>query len=179
MKKNIDIKNIKAAKRYAIALSQSANENIDEIADNLALVDEVIFKNNEFKSFFSHPAISCFDKKETIRQTFENKINEKSLNFIYTLLDEGRFSIFETIFDLFQKQKDIIKNTQRVDVISAIELDDNQKERLKEKLSSKLQKQVILNFESDKNILGGLVIKFEDKVVDLSLKTKFEKIKNG
>ena len=178
MNKNIDIKNIKTAKRYAIALSQSAKGNLEEINNDLALVDETIFQNEELKSFFSHPVISLHDKKETIKTAFENKINEKTLNFICTLLDEGRFLIFKTIFELFKKQKDIIENSQKIDVVSVLELDDNQKERLKEKLTSKLQKQIILNYQSNKDILGGLVIKFEDKVIDLSLKTKFDKIKN-
>ncbi len=178
MNKNIDIKNIKTAKRYALALCESAKENLEEINNDLALVNEAIFQNDELKSFFSHPVISLFDKKETIKAAFENKINEKSLNFIYTLLDEGRFLIFKTIFELFKKQKDIIQNSQKIDVVSVVELDDNQKERLKEKLSSKLQKQIILNYESNKDILGGLVVKFEDKVIDLSLKTKFDKMKN-
>ena len=105
MNKNIDIKNIKTAKRYALALSQSAIENIDEINENLALVDEVIFNNPDFVNFFSHPIVSLKDKKDTINETLNGKINEKTLNFLNTLLDESRFNIFKTIYELFKTGK--------------------------------------------------------------------------
>ena len=51
------------------------------------------------------------------------------------------------------------------------------KTRLKEKLANKFQKDIILNYQKDETILGGLVIKFEDNIIDLSLKTKFDKLK--
>ena len=113
MNKNIDIKNVKAAKRYAQALAESAIDNIDEVNENLALIDEVIFGNEDFKVFFSHPIVSLKDKKDTLKETLEGKINEKALNFLETLLDESRFGIFKTIYELFKQEVDSIKNKQR------------------------------------------------------------------
>lgn len=179
MNKNIDIKNIKTAKRYAQALSLSAIDNIDEINENLALVDEVIFNNADFMNFFSHPIISLKDKKDTINETLAGKVNEKTLNFLNTLLDEGRFNIFKTIYELFKNEVDVIKNKQRVYVTSAIALDEAEKEKLKNKLIDKLKKDVILNYDENKDILGGLLIKFEDNVIDLSLKTKFDDLRKN
>lgn len=174
---NIDIKNLKTAKRYAIALKQSALDSICEVLENLESVNEIIFNNSSFKAFFLHPNISLRDKKELIAQSFEGKINPVTYNFLQTLLDENRFSIFNTILELFKNEVDLIQNKQRVEVISAVDLDENQKQRLQEKLSEKFNKEAIINYFEDKNILGGLVIKFEDNVIDLSLKTKFEKIR--
>ncbi len=179
MKRNIDIKNLKTAKRYALALAQSAIDNIDEVNNNLALVDDVIFNNADFVNFFSHPIVSLKDKKDTVKETLEGKISEISLNFINTLLDENRFNIFRTIFEQFKKEVDEIKNKQRIDVTSAIELDEDQKKDLIEQLTKKLNKDVILNYEEDEEILGGLVVKYEDKVLDLSLKAKFDQLKQN
>lgn len=178
MNKNIDIKNIKVAKRYALALSKSAAECIDDVFSDLSAIEETIFRNDELKTFFSHPVVSLKDKKEALNAAFENKINRISLNFIQTLLDESRFEIFKTIFELFKKEVDLIKNTQQAEIISAVTLTDDTKKRLEEKLSAKLNKNVILNCSVDEKILGGLVVKIEDKVIDLSLKTKFETLKN-
>ena len=177
MKKSLDIKNLKVAKRYAKALLESSINNIDEISDDLELIDNSIFKDESFKMFFSHPVVSLKDKKETIKETFQNKINSITLNFLETLLDEGRFNIFSTIFDVFQKEKNNIKNIKILDVFYAYEIDEEQKTRLKDKLSNKFNKEVILNYQKDETILGGLVIKFEDKIIDLSLKTKFDRLK--
>ncbi len=179
MNKNIDIKNIKTAKRYALALSQSAIDNLDEINENLTLVNEVIFENSDFMNFFSHPIVSLKDKKETLNDTFSGKIHEKTLNFLNTLLDEGRFNIFKTIHELYNKEMDSIKNKQRISVSSVITLDEEEKTKLEEKLAKKLQKDVILTYEENEEILGGLLIKFEDKIIDLSLKAKFDDLKKN
>lgn len=179
MNKNIDIKNIKTAKRYAQALSQSVIDNLDEVGENLSLINDVIFENPDFITFFSHPIVSLKDKKDTLNETLSGKINEKTLNFLNTLLDENRFNIFKTIHELYKQEVDSIKNKQRVNVSSVISLDENEKIKLEEKLSKKLQKDVILTYEENKDILGGLLIKFEDKVIDLSLKAKFDDLKKN
>ena len=179
MKKNIDIKNLKTAKRYAQALCESSIDILDEISENLALIDEVIFSNADFINFFSHPIVSLKDKKDTLKETLEGKINEKTINFLEVLLDENRFNIYKTIHEQFKQEVDAAKNKQRINITSAIALDDNEKEKLKNKLIEKLQKDVILNYEENDEILGGLVIKYEDKVIDLSLKNKFDQIRKN
>lgn len=174
---NVDIKNLKTAKRYALALSQAAGENLDEIEADLKSIDETIFQQQDLKTFFLHPVVSLKVKKDTIKEAFEGKVNPITYNFIQTLLDENRFSIFNTIYEVFKSESDRIKNNQRVEVVSAIDLDENQKHRLQEKLNSKFSKNSIITYLKDKNILGGLIIKFNDNVIDLSLKAKFEHLK--
>ncbi len=177
MNKNIDIKNMKVAKRYSHALAQSAENNIDEILDNLKAINEAIFENQDLKTFFEHPVISLKDKKEALKSALENKINILTLNFIETLLDENRFGAFKTIYELFKKEADTIKNKQEIEIVSAVNINDDLKKRLEEKLKEKLKKDVNLNYNLDENIIGGLIVKIEDKIVDLSLKTKFETLK--
>ena len=174
MNKNIDIKNIKVAKRYSHALAQSADKDIDEILENLKSINEVIFENQDLRTFFLHPVISLKDKKETLKSALQDKVNILTLNFIETLLDENRFGIFKTIYELFKKEADKIKNKQEVEIISAVDINKKSKKMLEEKLKTKLNKDVVLNYSKNQDILGGFIIKIEDKVIDLSLKTKFE-----
>ena len=174
MNKNIDIKNIKVAKRYSHALAQSADKDIDEILENLKSINEVIFENQDLRTFFLHPVISLKDKKETLKSALQDKVNILTLNFIKTLLDENRFGIFKTIYELFKKEADKKKNKQEVEIISAVDINEKSKKMLEEKLKTKLNKDVVLNYSKNQDILGGFIIKIEDKVIDLSLKTKFE-----
>ena len=174
MNKHIDIKNIKVAKRYSHALAQSADKDIDEILENLKSINEVIFENQDLRTFFLHPIISLKDKKETLKSALQDKVNILTLNFIETLLDENRFGIFKTIYELFKKEADKIKNKQEVEIISAVDINEKSKKMLEEKLKTKLNKDVVLNYSKNQDILGGFIIKIEDKVIDLSLKTKFE-----
>ena len=110
MNKNIDIKNLKVAKRYSQALIESAADNVDEVLNNLKSINEAIFDNQDLKTFFLHPVISLKDKKEALKTALENKIDNLTLNFIETLLDENRFGAFKTIFELFKKEVNKIKN---------------------------------------------------------------------
>ena len=125
--KNIDIKNLKIASRYAHALIEETKENTDEIVSNLEVVSNIIFENNDFKLFFNHPIISLKDKQETIKETFEGKINASVLNFILILLEENRFSIFSTIVELYKKEVDELKNKQRVEIVCAVEVKEEYK----------------------------------------------------
>ena len=179
MNKNIDIKNLKVAKKYTQALVEVTTNSIDKTYEDLTLVKEVIFDNQEFKTFFLHPVISLKDKKETIKESLGKNIDEKVLNFLETLLDENRLNIFNTIFELFKVKMDEIKNKQKINVISAIDLDDEDKQNLINKLNEKLSKEVILDCQKDESIIGGLVLKLNDKIVDLSLKTKFNNLKKN
>ncbi len=178
MNNNLDIKNIKTAKRYALALAQSSIDNIDEISSDMELINNSVFKNDEFRTFFLHPVVALKDKKETVETTLRGKINDITLNFIQTLLDENRFVIFSTIYELFKDEVDKIKNAKRVEITSAIELDDNTKERIVQKLSQKLNKKIIPDYYTDNSIIAGIVIKLDDNIIDLSLSAKFNELKN-
>lgn len=176
--KDIDIKNLKTAKRYAQALFKSADNNeYGEILNDLEQIQQIIFENKDFLTFFLHPVVSLKDKKIIINEALEGKINQKTLNFLQTLLDENRFNIFQIILTIFKKEIEELNNKQQVVVVSAVELDEETKEKLRNKLNEKLKKDTVLNYTLDKDIIGGLVIKTEDKVIDLSLKSKFETLK--
>lgn len=177
--KNIDIKNIKIAARYAQALIDETKNITDEVLSNLEVIKSVIFENDDFKLFFNHPIISLKDKQETIKETFEGKIHTSVLNFIMILLEENRFNIFLTIVELYKKEVDKLKNKQRVEIVCAVEIKEEYKKELEDKLNEKLNKEVILNYEKNEDILGGLIVKIEDKVIDLSLKTKFDNLRKN
>ncbi len=172
-----DIKNLKPAKRYSNALLESAGDLRDEILSDLDKINEIFNNNVEFQMFFKHPSVSLKDKKETLKDIFQNKINPKTFDFLNVLLDENRFDIFNSIYNVFKTDIQILKNQQNVFVTSAVELDEDEKEKIKQKLALKLNKEVILSCLKDEDILGGLIIKINDNIIDLSLKTKFDNLK--
>ncbi|MCD7740132.1 MAG: F0F1 ATP synthase subunit delta, partial [Candidatus Gastranaerophilales bacterium] len=62
-------------------------------------------------------------------------------------------------------------------VISAIELEESQKNKIIEKLEYKLTKKVIPQYQVNPDIIGGLIFKIDDKTIDCSIKTKFDNMK--
>ena len=69
-----------------------------------------------------------------------------------------------------------MNNIKRVEIVSAVELSDEQKQKTIEKLHIRLNKEVKVNWALDTNIIGGLVIKIDDDIIDTSLKNKLDKL---
>lgn len=168
-----------SAKNYADSLIQIYKDGImscEDILNNLNIIKEIAKNSSELVDVMNNPAISNKIKFEIIENVFSNQINEKLINFLKVLVDKKRFHELNQIIEAFSINVDEIHNIKRVEVISAIEVSEDRKQNLIEKLQNKLQKTIIANWNIDKNIIGGLIIKIGDNVIDNSLKNKLENL---
>lgn len=164
------------AKRYSDALLELSQDS-DKIRKELEEIVDTLSSSQNLKDFMSNPVISIEDKKSVIEKIFAGKIDKTLLNFLKLLVDKDRFNLIDEILESYSKDVDKQKNIQKVSVISAIELDEELKSKLINKLAQKLNKNIELETQLDKDIIAGLVIKTEDNVIDMSLKHKFEEMK--
>lgn len=177
--KTIDNKLIPLAKRYSDALidvAQSKNE-LDDVYSDLQTVSEALSSVDELNAFLSHPVIPLSEKKDMVKSVFEGKIKEDTLNLLFILLEKNKINLINTILYCFEESMDEAKNILKVSVISAVEVDDDLKQKLKEKLENKLNKAVKFEFEMNPEIIAGLVLKIQDKVIDGSMAAKLEGFK--
>lgn len=171
-----DIKNLKISKKYANALYEAAIEvgSLEKINQDIIFVVETLNSNNQLDEFLKSPLIKIQDKKDVVQKLFSVHIEKTTLDFIYVLIDSGRFDIINEVLNqfavLYNKEKNIVKPV----IISAVELDSNQKNTLLSKLEGKLNKKVEPEYIINSKIIGGLVIEIEDKTIDCSLKAKFD-----
>lgn len=175
--KNIQIS--LTAKNYADALVKLGQDNVisyDDILNNLEIISEICTQSKDLTGVLENPAISDETKFSIIDEVFTKYVNEKIRDFLKILIEKKRFKELEGIVAAYQKELDKINNLQRVEVISAVELDDNSKQRIIEKLQKRLQKNVIAQWQTDEEIIGGLVVKINDDVIDSSLKNKLENL---
>ena len=121
-----------------------------------------------------NPTIGLGDKISIIDEVFKESISTVIKNFIKVLIEKNRFSAFKYIVMEYKHELDLINGLERVEVISAVEIKGEAKERLKKKLEEKLKKSVTLNFEQDPEIIAGLVIRIGDSVIDNSVRHKLE-----
>lgn len=175
--KNIQIS--LTAKNYADALVKLGQDNVisyDDILNNLEIISEICIKSKDLTDVLENPAISDETKFSIIDEVFTKSVNEKIRDFLKILIEKKRFKELEGIVAAYQEELDKINNLQRVEVISAIELDDNSKQKIIDKLQNRLQKNVIAQWQTDEEIIGGLVVKINDDVIDSSLKNKLENL---
>ena len=167
------------SKRYAQALIQLQNAGVitsDEILNDLKLIADTLKTSPDLNEVLSNPVVGKDDKKDIIESVFLDKISKTIKNFIKVLIDKDRFSAYKYIVYAYEKELDLIKGLERVEVISAVEMKQEAKERLQRKLEEKLKKSVIINFEQDAEIIAGLVIKIGDSVIDNSLRHKIDNL---
>ncbi|CCY63575.1 aTP synthase subunit delta [Clostridium sp. CAG:967] len=175
--KNIQIS--LTAKNYADALVKLGQDNVisyDDILNNLEIISEICTQSKDLTGVLENPAISDETKFSIIDEVFTKYVNVKIRDFLKILIEKKRFKELEGIVAAYQEELDKINNLQRVEVISAVELDDNSKQRIIEKLQKRLQKNVIAQWQTDEEIIGGLVVKINDDVIDSSLKNKLENL---
>ena len=177
--KNLSYKNETIAKRYSRALIESAGSEVDAIRNDLGSINETINSSSDLKNVILNPTFNEEKVEEIIGDIFSSKISEKTLNFLKMLIKAHRMDIFEDITYWYCEFDDELKNKLKVSATSAIVLNDETKERLKHKLEAKFKKTILLNYAVDESIIGGLIIKANDKIIDGSIKSKYERLKKS
>lgn len=169
----VNSKHLKIARRYALALSAF---NDDNIQNELNSILDILATSNDLNEFLQNPVITNTDKKEILEKVFVD-FSANVKNFLFILVEKNRFAYLKSIIDEYNSILDEKHNIKRVEIISAVELYDDEKNRLINNLQKKLSCDVKAQYVIDENIIAGLIIKIGDKVIDNSLKTRFEGLK--
>ena len=173
-----DIKNLKISRKYSNALFEAAIEAglLDKVNQDIIFVVETLNSNEQLDEFLKSPLISNNDKKDVVQKLFAVHIEKTTLDFLFVLIDSGRFDIINEVLNQFSISYNKEKNIVKPIVTSAVALDETQKKVLLSKLENKLNKKVEPEYVVSSDIIGGLVIEIEDKTIDCSLKAKFDNI---
>ena len=170
-------------KRWAKALMELANENSGiskiDILDDLKEVADNIKASEDLTQMFANPSISTEEKQIVLCKLFEYKIMPIVYNFIIALNLRKRILIIGAIAEQFEKELERVTNVAKVDITSAIEIDSNKKDEIKNKLSEKLKKDVIVNWKVNSEIIGGLIFNIDETIIDNSIKFRLEDLCNN
>ena len=163
------------SKTYGDALFELALEE-DRIDDYVAEVDAMltIFRDNpELSKLLNHPKISKEEKITVVGQIFEGKISKELLGLINMIVEKDRNNAMEDIFKYFIDRVKEYKNIGVAKVTSAVELSDAQKSQVEKRLLETTgYVKFEISYDVDKDLIGGLVIRIGDRVVDSSIRTR-------
>lgn len=174
-----DIKNKKIARKYSNALLEMALEKdvVSKVYDDLTFVCETLNSNKQLEEVFYNPVISINDKKDIIEKLFSVHVDKITLDFLFLLIEANRTEALNEVLNQYSASFNEYNNVVKPVVISAVELNENQKSRIIEKLQNKMTKTIQPEYQINPEIIGGLVIEINDMTIDCSLKTKFENMK--
>ncbi len=175
--KNINLKTIKPARRYAEAFFEVIrNKDFENALLNIKKLNDFISGDEKTKTFFYHPVIEANDKKETLKKIFP-EFSTDTMNFIFVLIDENRLNCLSEIESFLKEKINAENKILSADITVAYDIKEEEKEYIKNRLQNKFNKQIEPNFIKDDSIIGGMLVKLNDTVIDLSIKKKLENFK--
>ena len=150
---------------------------LDELFEEVNAFIGIIDDNEELIKLLNHPQVNKEDKKKIVEDTFTGRISDDLLGLLVTVVDKGHIINIKDILKHFIKKKKKKKNIGEASVISAIALSDEQKSNIEKRLlETTSYNEIETTYAVDKSLIGGLVIRIEDRVVDSSIKTKLDKL---
>lgn len=167
-------------KSYAEALFQvaRAEETLDRVEEELTRLNKSLDANSELREFLSNPQISSDGKKSALFQIFGGKISPITLHWMNMVIDQGRQRRLPAIIEAFLTLTEDARDKVTAEVITSIPLSEDLANRLEKELSKITKKRVFLKPMVDDSILGGVIVKIENKVIDGSVKHRLEEMKN-
>ena len=165
---------------YGEALFELANEQdkIDVFTEEIDVISEVLAQNPDFSKLMNHPKIDKENKLEIVDKVFLGRIDKELVGFLRLLVTKGRYADLDSILQYFRNAVKEEKGIGVAYVKSAAALSDRQKKQIEEKLLETTKYTAMeMHYSTDAAIIGGLVIRIGDHVVDSSIATKLNELK--
>lgn len=164
-----------AVKRYATALMDVSLEEgtLEETYEQFKSFYAALREEKDFKRLLTENILSADEKKDLVEKIMGNGQSYLK-NFLFILIDRKRS---DEICDIFLEFEDLYKEKKNIlecEVVTAVELSSSQKKKITEALGKKYNKNVTAQFKTDESILGGMVVYVGNDMIDGSVKTRFE-----
>jgi F-type H+-transporting ATPase subunit delta len=166
------------AQVYARALFEVATEHdsLDEIRDQLGQFADAMHDNRQFAVFFFSPYFSAPEKKDGLRRAVTNP-NPEFENFLEALIERHRMPAIFRIRAEFDSLWDEERRLLPVTITSAVTLDDATVQGISDRIGSQVDRQIEVSAEVDPDILGGIVLRVGNLILDASIKNRLEQLR--
>lgn len=168
-----------AAAAYARALLELANEQkqAEPIAQELGQIRELVETNPSFRAFLRDPGISKTERSRLLESLLKGKVSRLVYNTLAVMNAHGRLALIDDLARAYQKLLDTQLGRLDVDVTVAKKLSAAELENVRQRISQAFAKEAILHQHEDPSIIGGLVVRVGDKLIDGSVKAQLELMK--
>ncbi|MDB4069141.1 F0F1 ATP synthase subunit delta [Pseudomonadales bacterium] len=123
-----------------------------------------------------NPRLTTAQKASLLLDLVGDELSDKGKNFVSVLAEYGRIALLPTIRELFEMMKAHHEKTMEVNLTSAFEVSEQDTEKLSAALKKRLQRDIHFSSTVDSSLLGGVIIRTEDTVIDNSVRGKLQKL---
>jgi F-type H+-transporting ATPase subunit delta len=165
------------ARPYAKAAFEYAREHdsLTDWSEQLALAAAVV-GDERISVVLNDPALTAEQQSETLAQVCGDELGTAVKNLLAILASNKRLALLPEINALFAQLKANQEKTVDVEVVSAFDLSDAMTDKLAGALSKKLEREVRVSTTTDENLLGGVLIRAGDLVIDGSVRGRLNKL---
>jgi ATP synthase F1 delta subunit len=166
------------AQVYGRSLFQAALERgaLDELREQLAQFADALDANHELAVFFFSPYFSTTEKQQSLA-TLLDGADELLLNFLALLIENHRMPVIFRIRHEYERLWDEENRTLPVEITSAIALDEATTESLGRTIGESAGRKVTLAARVDPDILGGIIIRVGNSILDASIRNRLEQLR--
>jgi F-type H+-transporting ATPase subunit delta len=166
------------ARRYAQALFALAEEKqiLDEVEKTYQQVIDTIESNADLNQVMYHQIIPAGSKKEIFRKIFGNTVAPLVMNFFMLLIDKRRERYLRQIYQEFMLYVNKARNVMEAEVRSTVALAPNEALKLQQQLEAATGKSVQLSLKVDPTLIGGVIVRIGDRVIDGSVATRLQQL---
>ena len=159
---------------YSTALFEIAKENNveKEFYESLHLISDEFTDNPEYVFILSSPDISMKKRLNMLEEVFDKYVPEYVLSFVKLICEKGRIKEFSEFVSEFDALYNAFNSVVHAYISSTVELLDDKKEELIKCLEKISGCFVIPHYEIDKSLVGGIVVRMNDTIIDGSIKHK-------
>jgi F-type H+-transporting ATPase subunit delta len=166
-----------SARPYARAVYALATEtsSVDSWGEALTLLAAVAADAN-MQELLDKPQLGKEQKGELMLKVLSDKLNQQQQNLVRLLAENGRLRALPEVAHQFENFRAEAEGKVEAEVISAFALTSEQEQAITETLKSKLGRDVSITTSTDESLIGGVVIKAGDTIIDGSMKSQLESL---
>lgn len=166
------------AQVYARALFEVAQEQdkLDLVREQLGQFADALNESGDLRVFFFSPYFSTEEKKDGLRRALDGA-DPAIVNFLEALLERHRMPVIFRIRDEYVRLWDAENQLLPVEVTSAVDLDDATVKSIGERIGEQTGQRVELTSKVDPSILGGIVLRVGNSILDASIKHRLDQLR--
>lgn len=164
---------------YGEALFELAVEEdrLDLLAEEIQMLRRILAENEDLEKLMNHPKISKDEKRQVMENIFKERISEELMGLLSIIITKDRYRELDAVLEYFLNRVKEVKGIGVAYVTTVSGLSDMQKEQIVSKLLATTgYQQMEMHYQEDKDLIGGMVIRIGDRIVDSSIRTKLEEL---
>lgn len=166
---------------YATALLELGQERgeAEAYGEELTELAALFADSRDFRVFFENPKVPQSDKLNVLEKTLKGQVSESVLNLLKVLVKRGRQELFGQISAAYKEAHDELRGRTNVTITTASPIDSALKSELVGMVSKKLNREIVAAERVDEHLLGGVTIRIGDTVIDGSVRTKLNRVRES